>query len=380
MFSFKTILTVFLLLFLLYSKGSGQAVEFHGQAAAWITGNYSGGYGLQGGVRYIPQLLFNFPVGAKFKLEGELSYDSYLNYTHLPDSGNIFGSNESPYRIWIRFSGDRFEIRAGLQKINFGSASMLRPLMWFDRIDPRDPLKLTKGVYGLQGKYFFKNNSSIWIWLLDGNKETKGWETIPSKQWRPEFGGRLQLPVPKGEIALSYHNRVAEFPAGWTPPVTGSKYFQEDRLGFDIKLDLGVGVWFEATVTHNEHTYLPSFTKAMTIGADYTLPVSNGLNIIAEHLVFNNSDRVFSGGSRLNFTGASVSLPLSIITRASTIIFYDWKSAGWYRFANLSFTFDRLVLNLIGFWNPENFSLFNYQNGPNMFAGAGGQVMVVYNY
>jgi hypothetical protein len=372
-------LSSFILLFLC-GNASGQSAEFNGQVAGWITGNYSNGYAVQTGVRYLPQLIFNIPAGKKYRFEGELTADGYLNYSHLPDTGNIFGSDLSLYRAWIRFSGDRFEVRAGLQKINFGSASMLRPLMWFDRIDPRDPLKLTRGVYGILGKYYLKNNSNIWLWILYGNKDPRGWETIPSGKRRPEIGGRIQFQVPRGELAFSYHNREGEFPENWQPPVTGSRYFPENRLGFDLKLDLGVGLWLEGSTTHSRHPDIDPYSTSCTIGADYNIPVGNGLNITAEHLLVNNSDMLLSGGRSLNFTGISLTSPLSVITRLSTIVFYDWKNNGWYRFANLSFTFDKIAVNIICFWNPDAFNLFNYEKGPNMFAGGGGQLMLVYNY
>jgi len=358
----------------------GQLTDFNGQVAGWFTSNNSGGFGLQTGLRYIPQLLLNWPTNKNYTFDGEFSADSYLNYTFLPDTSDISASKASLYRFWLRFSGNRFEIRAGLQKINFGSASMLRPLMWFDRIDPRDPLKLTRGVYALQGKYYFSNNTNIWLWVLYGNKNTKGWESIPSRPDRPEIGGRLQFPVPRGELALSYHNRIAEFPGNWQPPITGNRYFPENRIGFDLKLDLGVGLWFEGSITHQKNNEIQPFTRAMTIGADYTLGIGNGLNIIAEHLLFNTSEEIFSGGDGSSFTGISLGIPVSIITRVSTIVFYDWKNTGWYRFANLSFTFDNLAFNIIGFWNPDDFKIFNYDTGPNMFTGAGGQLMIVYNY
>jgi hypothetical protein len=97
-------------------------------------------------------------------------------------------------------------------------------------------------------------------------------------------------------------------------------------------------------------------------------------------MFYTSSDKAFSKGENFSFTGVSAGFPLSIITRVNAIVFYDWKNKGFYRFANLSFTFDKLALNIIGFWNPEKFSLFNYGSGPNLFAGFGGQVMVVYNY
>jgi hypothetical protein len=366
------------IIFLFYPGLNGQKVEFNGQVAGWGTANSSPGF--QAGARYIPKLTWEIPTGEKFKFDGELSADTYFSYTYVRDSANVFNSNATLYRFWLRFSGDRFEIRAGLQKINFGSASMLRPLMWFDRIDPRDPLRLTKGVYGIQGKYFFKNNANIWLWMLYGNKNTKGWEAIPSKYRRPEIGGRVQLPIPKGEMAFSYHNRLAEFPATWQPPITGSSTFPEERFGFDAKADLGVGIWLETTITHQKQNEISPFTKATTIGADYTIGILNGLNITAEQMFYSSSDKLFSKGDNYSFTGLSAGFPISVITRVSAIVFYDWKNYGMYRFANLSLTFDKVTLNFIGFWNPDKFSLFNYGAGPNLFAGAGGQVMVVYNY
>ena len=65
---------------------------------------------------------------------------------------------------------NKLHIEPGLQKINFGSATMLRPLMWFDQVDPRDPLQLTDGVWGVLGRYYFLNNANIWLWGLYGNK------------------------------------------------------------------------------------------------------------------------------------------------------------------------------------------------------------------
>lgn len=60
----------------------------------------------------------------------------------------------------------------------------------------------------------------------------------------PEFGGRIQLPVTKGEIGLTYHHRnasskeLAGFPA--------YNNIAENRYAIDGKWDVEVGVWFEA--------------------------------------------------------------------------------------------------------------------------------------
>lgn len=137
------------------------------------------------------------------------------------------------------------EVRLGLQKINFGSANMLRPLMWFDQLDPRDPLQLTDGVWGLLGRYYFLNNANLWVWGLYGNNQQKMWETGNTYSGFPELGGRFQTPVPRGELAFTYHYRKADLSEhsllSNQPTSVG-----ENRVGIDGKWDLGVGLWFEA--------------------------------------------------------------------------------------------------------------------------------------
>ena len=41
------------------------------------------------------------------------------------------------------------------QKMNFGSAIILRCLTWFNSIDPRDPLQATDGKTGPLLRYYF---------------------------------------------------------------------------------------------------------------------------------------------------------------------------------------------------------------------------------
>lgn len=62
------------------------------------------------------------------------------------------------FRFSGQLSGRVSELRLGLQKINFGSAQLFRPLMWFDKMDPRDPLQMTDGVWGALYRYYFRNN------------------------------------------------------------------------------------------------------------------------------------------------------------------------------------------------------------------------------
>ncbi len=190
-----------LILFILTAQNVvfSQTAAWHGQISGWLTGSPEKTMISQLGVRYLPDIFLEKTLNGHLLAGAEISFNTYVtgDFQGLesPDAESLL----KPYRLWARFAGDQFEARIGLQKINFGSATLFRPLMWFDRIDPRDPLKLTDGVYGLLIRYYFQNNANIWLWGLYDNNELKGWETAPTIDNGAEFGGRFQLPLPTGE-------------------------------------------------------------------------------------------------------------------------------------------------------------------------------------
>ena len=159
-FKYGLILAGFTMILFLSVQVIAQSIGFNGQAIGWTTLNPADPFQAQVGLRYIPELNFSLPAG-NYTIDGEFSANLWASGIYSGDSIEL-DEQLSPYRMWVKFSGDQFELRAGLQKINFGSAQMFRPLMWFDRIDPRDPLQLTDGVYGLLARYYFLNNANIW--------------------------------------------------------------------------------------------------------------------------------------------------------------------------------------------------------------------------
>lgn len=194
--------------------GQKAGVEFENQVSTWLGMNFSDEVKWQSGIRYIPTLSPWVKAGRNGKFDAEISVNTFGS-VHL--SGMNYDSADfsfKPYRLWLRYSTSHLEIRAGLQKINFGSSTILRPLMWFDRMDFRDPLMLTDGVYALLGRYYFSNNANIWMWGLYGNDRTKGWEAMPSFEDIPEYGGRIQLPVP-GENLPSVTITVMRITQAW---------------------------------------------------------------------------------------------------------------------------------------------------------------------
>jgi hypothetical protein len=254
--------------------------------------------------------------------------------------------------------------------------------MWFDHIDPRDPLQLTDGVYGLLGRYYFKNNANTWLWVLWENDKTKGWETVPSARKIPELGGRMQFPVPKGEVAVSYHHRTADLTRVLNPgDIHGASTYPEDKIGLDGKWDIGPGVWVEYSLTHStlDSAYFQPWTKLFTLGIDYTFGIGNGLYVASEFFRYSSAGEIFNAGTDQTFTSLTVNYPVGI-NKIGGIIYYNWTDKSWYRFINLQRQSDNWTYYLFLFWNPEKFAIYNNIPGNSMFSGKGIQFMAVFNF
>ena len=379
----KRLLLLFQFSFILFSivgQNDSTHLSFNGQVTAWGIGQFQTPIPMQFGARFVPTLLGNFQLSAKSKLdfEASININGSFNYTGFHND-TILGQLK-PYRIWLRYSGDNWEVRAGLQKINFGSAKMFRPLMWFDAMDGRDPLQLTDGVYGVLGKYFFQNNANLWLWGLIGNKNPKGYELWGSTEWKPEIGGRFEMPAGPGEIAVSTHNRRLNYNIG------SGKEFNETRIGLDGKWDVGIGLWFESSITitdaQNNPFLFPFKVQDMwNVGADYTVPLGNGLGVTIEYFRYHAGDKFLVEGNAVNVVGTMLTYPLSMLDNLSGMIFYLPDQNKWMNYLSWGRTYDNFTIYAIGYWNPDNVQLVTAQTqSRNMFAGKGIQVMVNYNF
>ncbi len=363
-------------------SGKSQKLSFNGQLSAFHLSKIESPWQTANSLRYIPELKFTTPIskGWKFDAEASANADARLNYIY---GDTLTGSLKlKPYRIWGRFSSERFELRAGLQKINFGSASMLRPLMWFDHMDPRDPLQLTDGVYGILGRYFFQNNANIWLWGILPGKTTKGWEMLVTDRKMPEFGGRLQMPAGKGEIALSGHFRqIGTDQTQGFLPINLEDPVPEYRIGLDGKWDIGPGIWFEGTYTYSG---LPvadlKHLRMLTVGADYTVGLGNGLTCMAEQFIYQSGPEIGKSAKSLTFTATSVSYPFNMTHSLSAMVFYNWTTSDWYRFINWRISLSNISFYLMAFWNPTNFDLYQNTGNSNLMGGKGIQLMFVWNH
>lgn len=365
-------------------RGQDLNFGFRGQWVNWSNFNFSDNFYNQWGTRYIPTLSGSYSLNEQWEADLVASANLLGTLTvadwKFAESGQL-----RPYRLWMRLSSSQFELRAGLQKISFGSASMLRPLMWFDQIDPRDPLQLTDGVYAILARYYFLNNTNIWLWGLYGNKENRGWDISPSDRKIPEFGGRLQLPFGPGEFALSYHHRETAADSLAVLPGSGLTHFPsftQDRIAVDGKWDLGTGIGFEYVLerNHDAHPVKPWVNQFAT-GLDYTFGIGNGLGFILEHLLWSQSSGVFRKAERVNFSAISLSYPTGPGDMITGMVYYNWTGREWYRFIGWEREFQYFSLHIMAYWNPDDrFNLYPNAAEGNLFSGKGLQLMIELNH
>lgn len=374
------LITALLALVIYPAKGQNTGLLMDNQVSSWVGLSFYDPPAWQAGARYIPTLSPYLQLNENKKLDAEISINTYGNLLFSGFNYDTINYNLKPYRLWMRFSAPHLEIRAGLQKINFGSALIFRPLMWFDRMDFRDPIQLTDGVYSLLGRYYFNNNINIWLWGLYGNNKVKGWEIAPSVNDVPEYGGRFQIPAGKGELAVSYHHRKADFSEIMAGSPPGTNFvFNEQMFALDGKWDLGIGLWFEFVKKLNdeENQFTGRWETYYSIGLDYTFNVGNGLSMTSEFFHYSNNSDNDQQKTKSNFSTLSLIYPLFLTHNLSGLVYYNWDTKEWYRFLNLQFKYDYLSLYLMTFWNPDEFTLYSGNDGNALFAGKGFQIMFV---
>lgn len=353
---------------------SEKQLNFSGQLSVWgqLTPDLDTKIWMGG--RYIPQLNYNVPLKNNCLFDMEVSANLFGDIGIQPGNNTVEGKIK-PYRAWARYSSTRTEVRLGLQKINFGSARIFRPLMWFDSMDPRDPLQLTDGVWGGLFRYYFPNNSTLWLWSLYGNKEQKGWELIPVSRSFPELGGRLQLPLPSGEGALSYHFRKADANMYELGEIA------ENRFGLDVRLDVVVGLWFESSwMRLNREMGELTNQQMSTLGMDYTFNIGSGLGLTFEQFFYSYGENGIDLNQSLNFSGLNLSYPFSMADNLSAMVYYDWENRRFYNFLNWQHQRDNVTFYTIGYWNPDEFGIPSQMGAVSRFAGKGIQFIIAWHH
>jgi len=366
---FFSLLAIFLVCMNLEASEK-DSLNFQTQISMFGLYNPTNAVKMNAGTRIIPQLDYLRDFSDDRRISAEVSANVNLNADISPSYLNVAGSM-GLYRAWVRFSTQRNEIRAGLQQLNFGSASLLRPLQWFDGLSPTDPLRMTNGVWGILDRIYFENNSTLWLWGLYGNPEKRVWDPTDHSANFPELGFRFQQPVPMGEMALSFNHRTVETDLG-----AASRY-QETKIGLDGKWDVGPGLWFEDSFTAtSQASPFKSGWNCLTVGTDLTIEGLDGLSFTFEHMLNTTYSTDTPNSSSMNLSALSATWPISIFNRLSGIVLYSWETNYWFRYLTWSADFDRSSFYVIGFWNP-NLSTSVLSLGSGSFSNYGFQLMYV---
>lgn len=366
----RPILSVLLLAATALLSPPAAAADLRSQLSGWLALNDVRPSTPRLGLRWQPSLSLGHSLGNGWKLDGEISLAASAALA-APGWGAVDAEGAvDPYRFWLRLAGERFEARLGLQKINFGSATLFRPLMWFDRLDPRDPLQLSDGVWGLLLRGYFRGNATAWLWGLYGNDGTKGWETEPTAARTPELGGRLQVPLPAGEAAVTAHFRSVDAGAGQA---------DESRFALDGKWDVGVGLWAEASLARRQGRELP-WQRALAVGVDYTFTLGNGLYMLAEQFFAHDAPALAGRGSGgLSLAALLARYPLGLLDSLNAIVYLDWRAGQVYSFAAWQRTTDHWQFHVMAFANPRQPRLAQKAGSGASFAGRGFQLLAVWN-
>ncbi len=265
---------------LLTASLQGQGLQLRGQLWGGLTvGNdpAPGREYFEETVGYIPTLSLGRQFGPLSGVDLEFAY--YINAMVDGLGEDTIESYDKLYRLWGRYATPSFELRLGLQKIAFGPGMVLRPLMWFDTLDPRDPTGQTEGVGALRLKWYPWPNLALW-----------GWAIRPDHPDEASAGGRAEYTFGPGEVALTYHHRKAT-DLDYAGVSLFLPYVYEDRnekrFAFDLRLDWTIGLWAETVLARDAE---PAFDgdvdelARIMVGGDYTFPWGNGVYIMVEHL------------------------------------------------------------------------------------------------
>ncbi len=373
------------LLLALPASSSAQRVQLSGMASLLGSARLESDVDPALTGRFLPEVKVSLGSGRGITIDAEASANVFGTAVWPSGEPAQTSGDIKPYRAWLRLSTTHFEARAGLQKVNFGSATLFRPLMWFDSLDPRDPLQLTDGVYALLLRYFTSSNANFSAWTMYGNDARRGWDLAPPDRKTPEFGGRIQIPLFKGEFGGAYHHRRVPIDglvaAGGAAGPTSVEPVGEDRLGLDGKWDLGVGVWVEGALIHQKTALLSRpYQLALTAGVDYTFGVGHGLTAMAEHFRLESRARAFTRGAPLNLTALLLRYPLGVLDELTGIFYVNWTNRDVYRFVTWKRTYDAVSLNVSFYWNPDEVMTLAGHPVSSSYAGKGFQLLSAYYF
>ena len=329
--SVMQLLTLIIILFSLNITLFGQSFSMNGQF--WVSGeSIEKQSKFMKGIGYIPTFSAYYDLQKSRMVDLEWAYRLYRSY-----SGNTLNiNNEKSHRYWVRYSSDKLEARLGLQKIAFGPSQVLRTLSWFDTIDPEDPTEQTEGIKAFRLRYFPSNTVSMWAWVINNDKDTLS------------IGGRGEFSTSLGEWGLTYHQ---------DPSKSGT----HNHLALDYRYDGFIGFWNESAIIQSDNMGI----NMVTVGADYTLPIGNGILVMTESMLISSKGNTFTSSQTL--TAFTASMPMGMFYNLMLISTLHWDENNSYNYLRFSSAFDSFSINCMASINPRE-------------VGNSIQLMFIYNH
>lgn len=347
--------------------------DFSGQVSAWtLQVNNQDTWRNITGARFIPRLDLNQPLEKGRSVDAEIAFNGALA---KDSNASVLWRDLEVYRATLRYATQQTETRIGLQNLSFGPARVLRPLRWFDQLDPTDPLQLTKGVNALRFTVNTMNNAGLWLWGLYGNDDLKGYEMLPTVTKQPEIGGRLQTPVLGGEMAATVHTRQVDGSSLTLPD------YEEHRFGLDGQWDVGIGLWFETSFQYQDIPLAPyGWIKMGTVGLDYTFGIGSGLYVLFEHMATVLSKDLSGWDEDVHVSAFLLNYPLGFMDNLMAIGYYTWEQKKVGQYLNWQRTYDMMIFSLGLFYYPELDDNMAVSNQIISMGGYGGEFTVIFNY
>jgi hypothetical protein len=354
---FKT----FLLGFIFHVLISAQIIATKGQfVLSGLTSNDipDGSSSIESTIGYIPTFSMMKLLSNNQSMDMEWAYQ--LDRVYSGDS--LLHNNGSHHRYWVRYSSEKLEARLGLQKIAFGPSFVLRSLSWFDTIDLKDPTGQTDGVEAFRLRWVPSNSLSLLSWAINNDQDTLS------------YGSRAEVSNSLGEWGLTYHqdpSRSLQTIGQIGIPVFGS----HNRLAIDYRYDGFIGFWNESTLIRSNRSEI----IMATVGADYTLPIANGILIMAEYLSISN--KIDSDELSQSYTAFMATIPLGMVHQFMFISQFDLEESHSYNYLRWSSTYDHYSLNFVLSISPKRAEYLPIIM-PNTLAGfgTGFQFMFIYDH
>ena len=178
------------------------------------------------------------------KREFKYEVSRYINTSNLlKENWETSDIEIKKHRGYIAYKQNSI-YKLGLQQISFGYADYLRPLDWFDTLDPLTITPISDGVKALSRTRLKKNHNTK-QWLLYENNEIQENQYFESKNHTTEYGGFYQLFKKKSEHLISYHYRQIQ-------DISTHQTGQEFRVGTGHFFDKQLPLWFEQSMSINQ--------------------------------------------------------------------------------------------------------------------------------